>query len=122
MPAKRGLTMRQLRYLLRLHHDRVSTREIGRLLGVARSTIQDNLKRAAAAGLQWPLPEEATDDVLEQRLFGRTDFAAGRRRRVEPDWAALARELKRADSCDAAQAYRFDAARDSWMMPPTVTR
>ena len=27
-----------------------------------------------------------------------------------------------ADSCDAAQAYRFDAARDSWMMPPTVTR
>jgi len=95
MPAKRGLTMRQLRYLLRLHHDRVSTREIGRLLGVARSTIQDNLKRAAAAGLQWPLPEEATDDVLQQRLFGRTDFAAGRRRRVEPDWAALARELKR---------------------------
>jgi hypothetical protein len=27
-----------------------------------------------------------------------------------------------ADSCDAAQAYRFDAARDSWMMPPTITR
>ena len=83
------LRMRQLRYLLRLRHDRVSAREIGRLLGVARSTIQDNLKRAAAAGLQWPLPEEATDDVLEQRLFGRTDFAAGRRRRVEPDWGAL---------------------------------
>ena len=31
-------------------------------------------------------------------------------------------EYKHADSCDAAQAYRFDAARDSWMMPPTVTR
>ena len=31
-------------------------------------------------------------------------------------------ECKPADSCDAAQAYRFDAARDSWMMPPTVTR
>ena len=83
--------------LLRLHHDRVSTREIGRLLGVARSTIQDNLKRAAAASLQWPLPEEATDDVLEQRLFGRTDFATGKRRCVEPDWAALARELTRPD-------------------------
>lgn len=96
MPAKRELTMRQLRYLLRLHHDGVSTREIGRLLGVARSTIQDNLKRAAAAGLGWPLPEEATDEVLELRLFGRTDFAAGQRRRVEPDWAALTRELKRA--------------------------
>ncbi len=95
MPAKRELTMRQLRYLLRLHHDGVSAREIGRLLGVARSTIQDNLKRAASAGLEWPLPEEATDEVLELRLFGRAGIAPGQRRRVEPDWAALARELKR---------------------------
>ena len=95
MPAKRELTMRQLRYLLRLRHDGVSAREIGRLLGVARSTIQDNLKRAAAAGLQWPLPEEAADEALELQLFGRSDFARGQRRRVEPDWAALARELKR---------------------------
>lgn len=95
MPAKRELTMRQLRYLLRLHHDGVSAREIGRLLGVARSTIQDNLKRAAAAGLEWPLPEEAIDEVLELRLFGRAGIAPGQRRRVEPDWAALARELKR---------------------------
>ena len=49
MPAKRELSMRQLRHLLRLRHDGVSAREIGRRLGVARSTIQDNLKRAAAA-------------------------------------------------------------------------
>jgi transposase len=32
---------------------------------------------------------------LEQRLFGRAAIAAGQRRRVEPDWADLARELKR---------------------------
>ncbi len=95
MPAKRELNMRQLRTLLRLHHDGVSAREIGRRLGVARSTIQDNLKRAAAAGLAWPLGGDVTEDVLEQRLFGRTGVATGQRRRVEPDWAALARELKR---------------------------
>ena len=95
MPSKRELTMRQLRYLLRLHHEGVSAREIGRRLGVARSTIQDNLKRARAAGLCWPLPEGATDEALELQLFGRSDGAAGKRRRVEPDWAALARELKR---------------------------
>ena len=51
MPAKRELSMRQLRHLLRLHHDGVSAREIGRRLGVARSTIQDNLGRARAAGI-----------------------------------------------------------------------
>jgi Homeodomain-like domain len=81
--------------MLRLHHDGVSAREIGRTLGVARSTIQDNLKRAAASGLTWPLPPELTDDELEQRLFAHTAIKPGQRRRSEPDWAALARELKR---------------------------
>ena len=95
MPAKRELSMRQLRHLLRLHHDGVSAREIGRRLGVARSTIQDNLKRATAAGLAWPLAEDVTDEALELRLFGRAGVETGQRRRVEPDWAALARELKR---------------------------
>ncbi len=51
MPAKRELSMRQLRTLLRWRLGGVSAREIGRRLGVRRSTIQDNLKRAAAAGL-----------------------------------------------------------------------
>ena len=95
MPAKRELSMRQLRTLLRLHQGGVSAREIGRRLGVARSTIQDNLKRAAAAGLAWPLADNVTDEALELRLFGRAGTETGQRRRVEPDWVALARELKR---------------------------
>ena len=64
MPARRELTMRQLRQLLRLARDGVSAREIGRTLGVARSTVQDNLKRANAAGLAWPVGAEITDAVL----------------------------------------------------------
>ena len=95
MPARRELTMRQLRQMLRLAHDGVSAREIGRTLGVARSTIQDNLKRAAAAGLAWPLGAEITDAVLEQRLFARAGVRPGLRRRVEPDWRTLVREAKR---------------------------
>lgn len=95
MPARRGMSMRQLRYLLRLHHGGVSAREIGRRLGVARSTVQDNLQRAAAAGLAWPLADDVSDEALELRLFGRAGAPTGQRRRVEPDWAALARELKR---------------------------
>jgi len=95
MPAKRELTMRQLRHMLRLHHDGVSARAIGRTLGVARSTIQDNLRRAQASGIAWPLPPELTDDVLEQRLFARSAITTVLRRRSEPDWGMLARELKR---------------------------
>ena len=95
MPAKRELTMRQLRQILRLYHQGVSAREIGRRLGVARSTIQDNLKRAQGAGLAWPLPVELTDDLLEQRLFRRAVTKPPYRHRPAPDWAAVARELKR---------------------------
>ncbi len=43
--------MRQLRHMLRFARDGASARDIAVTLGVARSTIQDNLKRAAAAGL-----------------------------------------------------------------------
>jgi len=95
MPAKRELTMRQIRQILRLVRDGISAREIGRMLGVARSTIQDNLKRAEAAGLVWPLAADLTDDVLEERLFARAGVKRGYRRRAEPDWKALACELKR---------------------------
>jgi transposase len=95
MPAKRELTMRQLRLMLRLHHSGLGVREIGRWLHVARSTIQDNLKRAQEAGLTWPLPPDLTDEILEQRLFSHAGSKSSIRRRAEPDWAALARELKR---------------------------
>ena len=69
MPARRELTMRQLRQLLRLHHDGVSARKMACELGVARSTIRDNLKRAVAAGLTLPLAADRTDDVLEEQRF-----------------------------------------------------
>jgi hypothetical protein len=57
---------------------------------------QDNLRRAQASGFAWPVPAELTDDILEQRLFARGGTKAGLRRRSEPDWGTMARELKRA--------------------------
>src|SRR5579862_6377527 len=95
MPANRELTMRQLRQMLRLHHEGASARQIGRVLGAARSTIQDNLERAAKAGLGWPLAVELTDAALEERLFSKAGVRPGQRRRREPDWAQVAREMKR---------------------------
>ena len=68
MPGKRTLTMRQLRHLLCLIHGGASTREVCRILGLARSTVQDNARRAAEAGLRptstkrdsWCLPKSAS--------------------------------------------------------------
>ena len=84
MPAKRKLTMRQLRQMLRLSRDGVSVRDIAERLGVARSTVQENLKRAEQAGLSWPLPGALTDEALEGRLFARAGVKQGQRRRPEP--------------------------------------
>ena len=86
MPAKRRLIMKQLRQMLRLSGDGTSSRDIARTLDVARSTVQDNLKRAAAAGLSWPLPGELTDDAIENRLFARSGVKQGIGRRPEPNW------------------------------------
>ena len=87
--------MRQLRQMLRLSADGTSAREIATMLGVARSTIQDNLNRAATAGLAWPLPGEMTDDAIEEKLFARAGVKQGLRRRPEPDWAALVVEMRK---------------------------
>jgi transposase len=94
---KKGLTMRQIRELLRLKFgdEKLSDRTIALQLGVARSTVQDYVARITAAGLIWPLPEDVTDTMLNERLFGRPSTQTGLRRRVEPDWAALVREMKR---------------------------
>lgn len=66
MPAKMTLTMRQLRQVLRLASARTSMREIGRLTGVARSTVQDALKRAQAAKVSWPLASAWRRSIEQQ--------------------------------------------------------
>ncbi|MER9559868.1 IS21 family transposase [Mesorhizobium sp. M0323] len=81
--------------MLRLAGSGTSSREIAVVLGIARSTVQDNLRRAAAIGLSWPLPGELTDDALENKLFARNGVKQGTRRRTEPNWADLAVELKK---------------------------
>jgi transposase len=95
MPAER-MAMRRVREVLRLKFvGDVSTREIALRVGVAASTVRATLERFRAAGLSWPLPEEMTDAVLEARLFANAGTKQGHRRRSEPDWAAIHRELKR---------------------------
>ena len=50
MPAER-IGMRDAREIIRLKFSSVSTHEIGRRLGLARSTVRETLKRAETAGL-----------------------------------------------------------------------
>lgn len=87
--------MRRVRDVLRLKAAGVSGNEIARRVGGAPSTVRPTLQRPAAAGLSWPLPAELTDAAPEARLFTAAGKKQGHRRRTEPDWAAVHRELKR---------------------------
>jgi transposase len=82
--------------MLRLKHEAgASDRAIARSVGVARSTARQCLDRVAAAGLCWPLPATLTDGALEALLFARGGAPSGQRRKTEPDWAEVHRELRR---------------------------
>src|SRR5271165_994528 len=94
MPAER-IGMRDAREVIRLKSASVSTHEIARRLGLARSTVRETLKRTETAGLGWPLPEHVTDAALEAALYASRRSKRGHRRIAEPDWAGVHRELKR---------------------------
>ena len=91
MPAKR-VSMRRMRLK---HACGATDRAIARSIGVARSTIALYIERTAAAGLSWPLPDMLSDRVLEAMLFASTGRKPGCRRKAEPDWAHVHRELRR---------------------------
>ena len=94
MPAGR-VSMRHVREILRLGCSGISKHEIGRRMGLAASTVRETLKRFAATGLPWPLPDDVTDGFLEARLYKSAGTKQGHRRIAEPDWALVHRELKR---------------------------
>ncbi|RZF63059.1 IS21 family transposase [Sphingomonas populi] len=94
MPTER-LSMRRVREILRLIRDAdMPARAVARQLGVAASTVRETVRRFEASGMEWPLPTALNDTALESRLYGPAG-SQGHRRRAEPDWAAVNRELKR---------------------------
>ncbi len=94
MPAERT-SMRIIREVLRLKFEaNLSQRQISRSLKMGLGTVSLHLKRAEMAGLSWPLPESMDDASLERTLF-KEQLSPTRSGYVEPDYAAIHKELKR---------------------------
>lgn len=84
--------MKQLMRVARLRYAECrSYAEIAASLGIARSTVQSVVARFQAAGLTWPLPPECDEDALYAQLYP----AVPSPRSIEPDFALVAKELRR---------------------------
>ena len=92
--ARKRLQMRKLREILRLKYEvGLSHRAVSKACSIGLGTVSLYLKRAADAGLTWPLPTDADDAALESMVFRRPVSHAGPRPR--PDMASIHQELKR---------------------------
>src|SRR3982074_2799212 len=93
MPAER-VSMRKIRDVLRLTHALgMSRRLVGEATGIGKTAVGEYVRRAAVAGLSWPIPDEIDDAELERRLFPPADTASCAAR-TEPDWSHIHAELK----------------------------
>ena len=89
--AQARLSVRKIREVLRLKAEaRLSDREIAAAIGSARSTVQECLRRARAAGVGWPLPPEEDEVSLLARLYPRSPVPP---RYPPPDFATIHAEL-----------------------------
>jgi transposase len=85
--------MRKIREILRLKHAGLSERHIAKGASVARSTVQDCLRRAREAGVAWPLPDGWDEARLEQALYPPPPASSGTV--PLPDFGQLDQELRR---------------------------
>lgn len=90
MPRER-VAMRKIREILRLVWGcNQSRRDTAKACGVGKSTVNDTINRAIAAGLSWPVAMD--DETLEKRLYPPLRPPSSRKLR-QPDWQALHDEL-----------------------------
>ena len=92
MPEPR-LSMKKIKEVLRLRSLGLHQHQIARSCSIGQSTVHHYLKRAAAAGINWPLAAEIDEVELERRLFP-LPLAPAERANLPPlDFVGLHREL-----------------------------
>ena len=89
--------MRKLREVLRLRFElKLGYQQIGRSCSIGVSTVHKYLKRAEAAGVSWPLPEDWDEARVEALVFPRREpnIAEHNPARTPPDFAAIHEQLR----------------------------
>ena len=86
--------MRKYTEVLRLRFELdLSQDQIARSCSISQGSVSKCLRRARAAGISWPLPEDWDEAQLEEALFGHP-LRRYESRRPTPDFARLHQELQ----------------------------
>jgi len=89
------LTMRKIQEVLRLKWAcGLSNRAIARSCSISHSTVKEYLERAKSAGVNWPLPEQLTEEELFKQLFPEKAQAEAKLKAM-PDWQQVHTELRK---------------------------
>src|SRR5258708_17648107 len=90
------MSMRKIKEVVRLRFElRLGQREIARACSISQGAVHNYLKRAAAAGIAWPIPAEGWDEQrVEQALFGERQVVKRLPEQVLPDFPALHAQLQ----------------------------
>ena len=86
--------MRRIKEVLRLRYE-LGLGQIARSCSIGQSTVFDYLKRAEAAGLRWPLPDDWDDERLERSLFAYGEHQQRSPERPQPDFESIHEQLQR---------------------------
>jgi transposase len=90
--SARRLSMRKTREILRLAQEAgLTNRQIARSLSVSPTTVGECLRRAAEAGIAWPLPDGMDEEALEELLYAEEWVPS----RPLPDMKHVHKELSR---------------------------
>ena len=91
--AQTRLSMKKIKEVIRLRREcGLSVRNIARSCDIPRSTVDDYLRRAAGAGLDWPAMAGMSERELEARLFPSETNKPPTR--PLPDFAWIQKELR----------------------------
>ena len=80
--------MRKVREVFHLKHAvGLSYRKISAATGASKTQASDYVRRAALAGITWPVPPGMDDTALERLLFPAADGGVNTRPAI--DWSAI---------------------------------
>ncbi|MBD3272720.1 MAG: IS21 family transposase [Elusimicrobia bacterium] len=90
--VKARLTVRKIQEILRLHYAGLSDRKVSQALFISKTTVKNIVCRFESSGLQWPLPEDVTEESLRDKLYASQGVTVSR---PIPDWEYIHQELSR---------------------------